>query len=323
MKKIVISLLLSSLVILSAVGCGNKSADGVISTGKSAIDNAVFTNESVSLAPYTGLSAEKKVYTVTDEALSSAIEDAVSDYVEYNTVDRASKDGDWIYADYTASIDGSVVDEEEDYYLIVGTEEFGEEFDEAITGVSAGDELDFSVTYDEDYEDEEWAGQTVDFSLTVNDVEEEIDPDLTDDFVKENLDYDSYDDFVAATKASLEETYEDESDTELRENLLQQVIDASAILQYTQNEYNEAYSAVEEFYQSYADMFGMELDDIYDSFGIDESSLNEDALDQLYRTIVINAIAENEGLSTADEDTVLDILADSATITEVEAEYEE
>jgi trigger factor len=364
MKKIIISLLLSSLMILSTVGCGNKSVsdDGVISTGNSAIDNAVYTNDSVSLAPYTGLSAEKKVYSVTDDALQTAINEAVSDYVEYNSVDRASKADDWIYADYTASIDGSVVDEEEDYYIIVGTEEFGEEFDKAITGVYTGDELNFSVTYDADYEDEEWAGKTVDFSLTVNDIEEEVAPDLTDDFVKENLGYDSYDDFVSATKASLEDTYESDSDTELRDDLIQQVIDASAILQYTEDEYNDAYNEIVDFYQSYADMFGMELDDIYESFGIDEDSVKEDALDQLYRNLVIAAIAENEGL-TADsisdedfdsavseyaaeyeydsseafledygedavrnqllEDSVLDILVENATITEVEAEYED
>jgi trigger factor len=364
MKKIIISLLLSSLTILSAVGCGNSSVskDGVVTTGNSAIDNAVYTNDSVSLAPYTGLTAEKKVYTVTDDALQSAIDEAVSSFIEYNSVDRASKEGDWIYADFTASIDGSVVDEEEDYYLIVGTDEYGEDFDKAITGVSSGDKLNFSVTYDDDYEDEDWAGQTVDFSLTVNDVEEEVAPDLTDDFVREKLEYDSYDDFVAATKASLEETYESESDTELRDDLIQQVIDASSILQYTEDEYNDAYSEIEEFYQSYADMFGMELDDIYESFGIDEDSVKEDALDQLYRNLVIAAIAENEGLSTdsisdedfdaavseytteyeydstedflADygedvvknqllEDAVLDILVENANITEVETEYEE
>jgi trigger factor len=351
-------------MILSTAGCGNSSVskDGVVTTGNSAIDNAVYTNDSVSLAPYTGLSAEKKIYTVTDDALQTAIDEAVSDYIEYNSVDRASKEGDWIYADFTASIDGSVVDEEEDYYLIVGTNEFGEDFDKAITGVYTGDELDFSATYDDDYEDEDWAGKTVDFSLTVNDVEEEIEPDLTDDFVSENLGYDSYDDFVTDTKASLEETYRSDSDTELRDDLLQQVIDASAILQYTEDEYNYAYSEIEEFYQSYADMFGAELEDIYESFGIDEDSVKEDALDQLYRNLVIAAIAENEGLSAdsisdedfaaavleytteyeydstedflADygedavrnqllEDAVLDILVENATITEVESEYEE
>jgi trigger factor len=328
MKKRSLSMLLATLVLLSQAGCGSNSGSGdaVISTGNSPIDNAVYTNDSVSLAPYTGLTAEKKVYTVTDEALSSAINEAISDYIGYSDVDRASKDGDWIYADYTASIDGSVVDEEEDYYIVVGENEFGEEFDKELTGVYNGDKLEFSVTYDEDYDDGSWAGNTVDFTVSVNGIEEEVIPELTDDFVSENLGYDTYDDFVSATKASLEETYESDSYTELCDDLLQQVTDASAILQYSLNEYNEAYSEIEAFYQSYADTFGMELDDIYDAFEIDEDSLTEDALDQLYKNLVIAAIAENEGISTDSdsmEDSVLEILVENASLTEVEAEYEQ
>jgi trigger factor len=352
-------MLLLALALTAFSGCGKSDSNGYISTGNEPLADAVYTHDNISLASYTGLSAEKKVYTVTDEALTDAVNETLQEYAEYPAVDRASQTGDWIYADFTATINGETDYDEEDYYFIVGENEFGEEFDEKLTGVSAGDELAFSIQYDADYEDETWAGQTVDFTVTVNEVDEEVMPDCTDDFVQENLGYDNYDAFVEGTRASLEETYESESLSELKEDLLQQVIDASVVLQYTQEEYDSAYADVEAFYSSYADMFGVELDEIYDTFGVDDDALETDTMDMLTRNLVIAAIQENEDLTISDEDyengiahymaendytdrdeflndygedairaqlledATLDLLVEKATITEVEADYEE
>jgi trigger factor len=352
-------MLLLALSFTALAGCGKSADDSTVSTGNEPLTDAVYTNDSVSLASYTGLEADKNVYTVTDEALAESIDETMQDYAEYSSVDRASKSGDWIYADFTATLDGTTDYDEEDYIFIVGEEEFGEEFDEKLTGVKTGDQLDFSIEYDDDYEDESWAGQTVDFTVTVTDVQKEVIPDCTDEFVQENLGYDSYDAFEEATRASLEATYESESDYELKENLLQQVIDASVILQYTQEEYDDAYAQVESFYSSYADMFGIELEEIYSTFGIDDDVLDSDTQDILARSLVVNAILENEGITLSDEDyedgiaaymeeydytsrdefvedygedairsqlledTVLDLLVEKAQITEVSATYEE
>jgi trigger factor len=356
--------MLLTLSITALAGCGSSgktTSDGITSTGSKPLEDAVYTNDSISLATYEGLSAEKKVYTVTDEALQEALDEALSDYTEYPSVDRASQKGDWIDADYTASILGTVSDEQENYYFVIGEEEFGEEFDAHLTGVSAGDTLEFTIAYDDDYEDADWAGLNVDFSVTINDVEEEVKPECTDEFVRESLGYDDYETFVAITRASLEENYESESDDDLRDDLLQQVIDASVLLQYSQEDYDNAYAEVKSFYESYADMFGVDIDEIYDSFDIDEDALESDAMDMLTRNLVIAAIEENEGLtadSISDEDfesgvayymeendyssrddfladygedairsqllenAVLDLLVEKANVTEVEAEYE-
>jgi trigger factor len=349
-----------ALALTSFSGCGKTTdSDGYISTGNEPLADAVYTNDKVSLAAYTGLSAEKNVYTVTDEELADTISETLQEYADYPEVDRASQTGDWIYADFTATVDGETDYDEEDYYFVVGEKEFGEEFDEKLTGVSAGDELAFSIQYDEDYDDEYWAGQTVDFTLTINEVDEQVMPDCTDEFVQENLGYDNYDAFVEGTRASLEESYESESLSELEENLLQQVIDASVVLQYTQEDYDNAYADVEAFYSSYAELLDVEMDEIYDTFGVDDEDLESDAMDMLARNLVIAAIQENEGLSLSDEDfedgvtyymeandyddrdeflsdygedairsqlledAVLDLLVENANITEVETDYEE
>jgi len=342
---------------LSLTACG----DTDISTGNEPSEDAVYTDEYISLAPYKGLTGEKKNYKITQEAIDAELHAQLEEFADYNSVDRPSQDGDWVYADYSIVIDGETYLDsyDEDGYFVIGNEEYGEEFDKKITGLSAGDELTFSLSYDKDYIDSDLAGQTADFTLKVNDIREEIMPDCTDEFIKKNLDYDTYDEFVEATTQTLRESYDAESMDDLQNDLLQQVIDNSSILKYKKKAYKEAYDSVVAGYESYAEMFGTDLSAIYDSFEITDDGLKEEAFDLLYRNMVTDAIIKQEGFSLSDEeydegvasyaksyeydtveefekdytkddiratlldDKVLEFLVDNAQITEVEADYED
>ena len=298
MKKYSIFLLAAACA-ATITACGR---DKIISTGNQKIDGAVYNDETISLAPYTGLTAVKNNYKVTDKALDRAIHEQLSDYINYQTVKRAAKDGDVVEADYTITIDGETYDEDKGYNFTIGQQEYGAEFDQKLTGVSAGDELNFSLTYDKNYLDVDFAGHTADFIIKINKVQEEIMPDTTDEFIKEHFEYDTYDAFEKSIRKSLEDEYKEESSNELSEELLQQIIDASSILQYTQGEYDDAYKEIKDVYASYADMLGTDLASIYDSFEVTKESLKTEALDNLYRTLVINAIIENEKLTLSDDE---------------------
>lgn len=348
-------LLAAALCALALAGCGGTS------TGNKKLDNAVYTNDYVSLAPYTGLSAEKKKYEVTDEAVKEKINDDLSDYAEYESVDRPSQDGDTVCADYSVYDNGSLLEEsiDENYSFVIGQEDFGSEFDGKLTGVSKGDHLEFTISYDEDFMYSDWAGKTLNFTVDVKDVQIEILPECTDEFVQKNLGYDSYDAYADAARESLAEQYEQESSDELKENLLQQVIDSSSVLSYTDEAYKEAQAIVENDYMAYADMFGQTLDELYDTLEITEDDLEEEIRAQLYRTLVVDAILENENISLTDaeyedgvalytemyeydstddfladyskediterllEDKVLNLLVENADITETPAVYED
>lgn len=354
MKKKLAVLLLAACLFTA---CGSKSQ---ISTGNKPLSDAVYSNEQVSLASYTDLKAEKKDYIITDEAVNNAIHEALLEFAEYKSVSRASKTGDLVYADLKASIDGKTAVSEDDYEIILGAAEFGEEFDNKLTGVTIGDKLNFSLDYDSDFSDVEWAGNTVDFELNITDIQEEILPDATDSFIKENTDYGSYDKFVKAMRESVADMYEEESTNELQEELLQQVIDSSSILQYSQEEYDEARQTIENGYMSYVDMFGFDsLDALYESFDMTKEDVEEEIQSVLYRKIILNAITQSENLTLSDqdyedgiayymeqndydskteflddygeeevrrqlsEDMVLNFLVNHADVTEVEAEYED
>lgn len=292
-----LAIILSAACLLT--GCvGNKT----IKTGNKPLANAVYNNDSVSLAPYTGLKAEKKIYDVSDEAVEQQIQENLREFAEYKSANRASRNGDFVYTDYTASIDGSISEQEDSYYFTLGEAEYGTEFDEKLTGVSAGDQLNFSIAFGEDAPNSEWEGKTVDFEIDVTDVQIEILPDADDAFIKENTKYENYEAFASAARQTVADSYAADSDNELKENLIDQVISASSILQYTKEEYNTAKDDMENMYMGYVDMFGTDLESLYETLDMTEQEIEEEIQSLLYRTLVIDAIIESENLSLSEKD---------------------
>ncbi len=353
MKKKLIPVLLA-VCLVAAGGCGSKK----ISTGNKKIADAVYEDEFVSLAAYTGLKAEKKVYEVTQQAVDDAISEQLEEYGDYEKVNRASQAGDYVYTDYIATVDGDTVDQEKNYYFVLGDEEFGAEFDQKLTGVSKGNQLNFSLDFDEEEANETFAGKTVQFAVSIRKIEMMVLPEVTDQFIKKNFGYETYEEFTEAVREHVRQTYDTESTDTVQEELLKQVIDTSGILQYTQEDYDEAEEIVESFYQEYAEMFNQDIETIYETFDVTEESKETEIMDQLNRMLVVRAIIKNEKLTISDEeyekgiayymeendytsseefindygeeeiknrlleDKVLKLLEDSAEITGVETEYE-
>ena len=297
MKQKLLWILLTALP-LTLIGCGSSSGAG-----------AVFSDDDygkVTLCDYKNLSAEKNIYTVTDDDIESEIEMLMYDYAEYNESDGPSELGDSITADITAAKNGEILFEytgEDNYELYLGSDEFGTEFDEKLTGVSVGDELSFSISYDDDYTLTDFAGSTIDYTVSVLSITKETLPELTEDFIINTLGYESEDDMRKEIRAGLESENESNSTNELRETLIQKVIDGSTFDSYSQDIYDSYAAGIEENYESYAEMFGCEsVEEVYDLFEITDADIEKEIINQVYRTIIVHAISEAENLTLSDKE---------------------
>ena len=115
----------------------------------------------VTLCDYKNLSAEKKIYEISEADIEEGIESLLYDYIEYKEVNRASKTGDIVNLSLIATLDEETLleySEDEGYEVYLGDEEFGAEFDEKLIGVSSGDTLSFSISYEEDSDITDFAG---------------------------------------------------------------------------------------------------------------------------------------------------------------------
>ena len=87
-------------------------------------------------------------------------------------------------------------------------------------------------------------------------------------------------------RTNVTDSYAQESTQELQEALLQQVIENSSILKYTQEDYDAARERVNSIYMSYLDIFGMnDLDDVYEFLDMTKEDVEEEIQSSLYRTL--------------------------------------
>lgn len=302
LRGLAITMVASMSLMMTACGGGQSASKNITLYG---------TEEEygkVTLGQYKGIAAEKKVYEITDAAIDSEIEYMLYDYVEYKSVDRGAKEEDSLSLTMKASSNGetlydSSAEESGVYETQIGYEDFGPEFDEQLTGAKKGDQLSFSIDYDEEFSVEDFAGKKVDFDVTVSDVTEEVSPELTEAFIKDQLGYDNEEALRKSISDDLSAQYQENSNYTLYFDLIEKVVATSQIESYSDDLYNSCYAATEQNYMSYMEMLGCEtLDEVYTAFGITADDIKQEAIDQVNHEVVVNAIAAAEKFEISQED---------------------
>jgi trigger factor len=96
-------------------------------------------------------------------------------------------------------------------------------FDEQLTGLTAGAQKSFDITYPADYAIAELAGTTVRYDVTVKAIRKRIVPELDDEFAKDLGDFPSLDALQQRVREDLEHEARHEADREIRAALMAQL----------------------------------------------------------------------------------------------------
>jgi len=102
----------------------------------------------------------------------------------YTPVERAAQGGDRVQVGFTGTIDGVEFPggQAKNFPIVLGEARMLPEFEAAVTGMKAGETVEFDLTFPADYHGREVAGKTAHFSLSVAGVEEPHLPALDVDF---------------------------------------------------------------------------------------------------------------------------------------------
>ena len=105
---------------------------------------------------------------------------------EWSSVERAAQEGDKLTADFKGYIDDEPFNggEATDAEILLGEGQMIEGFEEQLIGSKAGDEFSMDITFPEDYQAEELAGQQARFDVTVKKVEEPDLPEVDGEFLQ-------------------------------------------------------------------------------------------------------------------------------------------
>ena len=258
----------------------------------------------VTLGSLEHLQKNLTVETVDEQSMADAKEEALADYTEYEDATGRIKEGQMADVSIVVTSDGEELYDfsDEPYEMTVGKEEFGAEFDTYLIGKEAGDAIDIEVSYDSSFDDGVLCGKTVEIKGSVAGIKDVVMPEVDDAFVKENFGFSTVQEWEEQLRADIEEQKQQEAQEMMREDLLQQAIDASDISGYPKNLYKQKLQEVKDGYQSYADMFGCDVSEVYDTFGLTEEDIEKEALDNVEMTMVVSMIAQKEDLMLIDEE---------------------
>lgn len=139
---------------------------------------------SVELGDFSGYEFTRYKAAVTEADVDKMVEVLREQQASFEPVERAAADGDQVNIDFVGTKDGEEFEggSAQGHNLVLGSGSMIPGFEEALVGLSAGEEKVVPLTFPEDYQAEELQGAAVEFKVTVNTVSEKVLPELNKEF---------------------------------------------------------------------------------------------------------------------------------------------
>ena len=136
-------------------------------------------------------------------------------------VERAVQMGDQVLLDIVGAIDGKEGTNQQDLTLEVTKEMTPPAFGENLVGIKPSETKEFDIQYPQDFQDQDLAGKTVHFSVTVKTVKEKELPALDDELAKTVGDFET----LAQLRAKIKEQLREQKASEAKHEATDQAID--------------------------------------------------------------------------------------------------
>ena len=264
----------------------------------------------VKLGEYKELKVPKQDREVTEEDVEARLQAKREEEAELVIKeDEPAEDGDTVVIDFEGFKDGEAFEggQGENHSLEIGSGSFIPGFEEQLIGTRADDHLDVKVTFPEDYQAEDLAGQEATFKVTVHEVKTKELPELDDEFAKD------VDDEVE-TLDELKEKYRKEL-TDSKEQAASDAVEEAAISQAVENAeivelpevmvHDEVHRAMDDFLNNMQRQ-GISPDLYYQITNTTEADLHQqfegEAEPRVKTNLVIEAVAAAENFEVSDEE---------------------
>ena len=158
------------------------------------------------LGDYKGLEVGRREPEADDEAVAAELERLRERSGRLETVERPAASGDFVVIDYLGTRDGEAFagGEGRDQLVELGSGRLVPGFEDQLAGASAGEERTVSITFPDDYQATDLAGNEAEFAVTVKEVKAKELPPLDDDLAAE-AGFDTLDELRADIRERLTE----------------------------------------------------------------------------------------------------------------------
>jgi trigger factor len=178
------------------------------------------------------LKLKEKVHTVTDEEVEVQLKMLQKRSAELKTVDedRPVENGDIVIIDYEGLRDGKPFEparNTENFQVEIGSGRMLKDFEQKLVGMQPKATREFQVRFPDDYYNKELAGLDTTFRVTLKEIKKEILPEIDDEFAKSLGDYQTVDELREAIRDQLKGSYKAQSKRQLREDILDMLMEQS------------------------------------------------------------------------------------------------
>jgi trigger factor len=227
---------------------------------------------------------------VTDEMVQEQLETIRDQKATWAPVEDRPMSGDMVTVALATADESGTVGEQKEYRLELGKEQAIPGIEELIMEAKPGETIERPVKWPDDFPDEAQRGQTKMVRVTLKELKRKTAPDLDDALAREVGDFDSLDALREAVRKDLTAHVERDAETQVRTQLLDQIIEA--------NPFDVPPSWVRQLIESYANAYQIPEEE-KDRFAQEFRPLAER---QVRRDLVVETIARDQGLAATEGD---------------------
>ena len=241
----------------------------------------------IELARTNGFRIQRPTATVTEEQLVQQLEHIRDEKATWTPVTEKPLPGDMVNVQIATGPDSG---EAKSYPLVLGAGQAIPGIEELVMEATPGETVERPVKWPDDFPDEAQRGQTKIVRITLNEVKRKSAPALDDALAREVGDFESLDALRKAVRTDMERHAEHEVEAGVRQQLIDQIIAANA--------FDVPKSWVQQFIENYAEAYKVPADEREQFSG----ELRGMAERQIRRDLVIETLAEKEGLAATEKD---------------------
>ncbi len=263
----------------------------------------------VKLGEYKNLTVAKQEREVTDADVEERLNQKRNQQAELVVVEEPAKEGDTVVIDFEGFKDGVAFEggKGENYSLELGSGSFIPGFEDQLVGAKAGDDVEVKVTFPEDYQAEDLAGQEAIFKVKVHEVKEKELPELDDEFAKDVDDeVETLDELKAKIREELTAAKASQAEEAVHDEALRKAVENAEVVELPHvMVHDEVHRAMDEFLNNMQRQ-GISPEMYYQLTNSTEADLHkqfeQDAELRVKTNLVIEAIVKAENLEATEEE---------------------
>ncbi|MFH1335720.1 MAG: trigger factor [Candidatus Zixiibacteriota bacterium] len=172
---------------------------------------------------YLGLELVRRLKEISEKDIETSLNYLREDFAELHPVEREAHLHDSLIVDISKTQDGKE-DKVANQQIFLDPHNMIKDFQQALVGAKAGELKEFEVDYKPDFHNKKLAGKKVKYRINVKEVKEKILPQVNDDFAKTVGEYKNLGELKGKIKEGLIQRDMKDADTELKTDLINQVI---------------------------------------------------------------------------------------------------